>query len=74
MPLAPSKPFRVEYSETEAADMLGISIEHLRTLVKNHIVKDDDPAVTVEAFQQSDLLLLRILAKIPSAGTHSETR
>ncbi len=73
MSLAPTKPLRVEYSEIEAAEMLGISVDYLRSLVKSHIVKDEDPTVTVESFQQSDLLLLRILAKIPAARVHSET-
>ena len=43
--------------------MLSVSVEQLRTLVRDHIVNEDDPengAVTV--FQPSDLLVLRILA------------
>jgi hypothetical protein len=68
------KPFRVEYSEIEAADMLGISVDHLRTLVKSHIVKDEEPSVTVESFHQSDLLLLRLLGGIPTGRVHNESR
>jgi hypothetical protein len=71
MSFVPSKPFRVEYSETEAAEMLGITVENLRALVRSHIVKDEDPSVTVESFHQSDLLLLRLLAGIPSSRAHN---
>ena len=50
------------YSEHEAARMLGVSIEQLRTLVKAHIFKDDDvPDEALDAFQASDLLLLKFL-------------
>jgi hypothetical protein len=74
MSLVPTKPYRVEYSETEAAEMLGITVEHLRTLVKSHIVKDEDPTITVESFQQSDLLLLRLLGGIPVSQAHNGAR
>ena len=53
----------MQYSEAEAAEMLNVSIDELRSLVRDHIVNGDDPehgAVTV--FQSSDLLVLRILA------------
>jgi hypothetical protein len=73
MSFVPSKPFRVEYSEAEAADILGITVEHLRSLVRSHIVKDEDPSVTVESFHQSDLLLLRLLAGIPASRAHNGT-
>jgi len=61
--MSPARAAKVQYSESEAAQMLGISIDELRTLVKAHIVSEDEPgngAVTV--FQSSDLLVLRILA------------
>jgi len=62
-----------QYSETEAAAHLGISIEHLRSLVKDHIVKDDDTAsVAMATFQASDLLVLKILAGMnPAPPLHS---
>jgi hypothetical protein len=61
--ISPAKAAKAQYSETEAAQLLGISVEELRTLVKAHIVNEEEPgngAVTV--FQSSDLLVLRILA------------
>jgi hypothetical protein len=61
--MSPEKVLKVQYSESEAAQVLQISVEELRTLVRDHIVSEDEPgngAVTV--FQSSDLLVLRILA------------
>ena len=45
--------------------MLGLSIDQLRSLVRNHIVKDEtleDPPMT--SYQQTDLVLLRILSRM----------
>jgi len=67
---SPARALKVQYSEAEAADMLNVSIEELRSLVRDHIVNEDDPesgAVTV--FQQSDLLVLRILAGMAGQTT-----
>jgi hypothetical protein len=47
------------YSEDEAATMLGVSVNQLRSLVKTHIVKED----SVTAFQSTDLLILKILSR-----------
>ena len=60
-----SKQPRLQYSEIEAADMLGLTVDQLRTLVKNHIVKDDSEGapITISSFQPSDLVVLRILAR-----------
>ena len=59
-----SKGPKVQYTEFEAAALLGISIEYLRELVRLHIVKEESDASNLEytSFQQSDLLLLKILA------------
>jgi hypothetical protein len=54
---------RTLYSEHEAADLLGVTIEQLRLLIKKHIVNDEDvPSNAVSSFQSSDLLILRILS------------
>jgi hypothetical protein len=47
------------YSEDEAATMLGVSVNQLRSLIKTHIVKED----SVTAFQSTDLLILKILSR-----------
>jgi len=58
------KPHKAQYSETEAAEALGVSTDELRRLIRRHIVGEaDDLAPLSQAnFQPSDLLLLRILA------------
>jgi hypothetical protein len=53
------------YSESEAAEELGVSVDQLRTLIRSHIVSAEDgdsPAPPLATFQPSDLVLLRILA------------
>lgn len=62
MPVA--KAAKTQYSEAEAAEELGISVEKLRRLVKKHIVDSDDDIsnLSIASFQPSDLLLLRMLA------------
>ena len=64
VPMLVSKQPRLQYSESEAAEILGITVEQLRSLVKSHIVKDesDSAAVSVSSFHATDLVLLRILA------------
>lgn len=59
-----SKPAKTQYSETEAAEELGVSVDQLRTLIRSHIVEAEEDLTNVAAasFQPSDLLLLRILA------------
>ncbi len=58
------KPQKAQYSEVEAAEALGVSVEELRRLIRHHIVngEDDLPSLSQANFQPSDLLLLRILA------------
>lgn len=55
------------YSETEAAQALGISIDRFRDLVKIHIAQSDDEINNIGAttYQASDLLVLKLLANIP---------
>ena len=56
-----------QYSEIEAAEELGISVERLRTMIRSHIVERDEDLtnVPVTTFQPSDLLILRLLARMP---------
>jgi hypothetical protein len=52
------------YSESEAAQELGISVERLRTLIRTHVLTGDDevPPGLSPMFQASDLLILRFLS------------
>jgi len=56
-----------QYSETEAADELGVSVAQLRTMIRSHVVDRDEDLSNVPAttFQPSDLLILRLLAEKP---------
>jgi hypothetical protein len=59
-----------QYSETEAAEELGVSVIQLRTMIRSHVVDRDEDLGNVPAttFQPSDLLILRLLAgKAPVA-------
>ena len=64
--MATSSP-RTLFSEDEAATMLGVSVDQLRSMVRDHIVRDDEVlADSIAAFQSSDLLILKILSGLPS--------
>ena len=64
------KTTKSHYSETEAAEALGVSVERLREIVKNHVVvaEEDLSNLPNTTFQSSDLILLRILS-----GSQSKT-
>lgn len=58
------KPAKAHYSEAEAAEALGVTIEELHRLIRSYIVRGEEeiPSLSQANFQPSDLLLLRILA------------
>jgi hypothetical protein len=66
-----TRPARSQYTEVEAAEELGISVEHLRNIVRNHVVErvEDADNLPVTTFQPSDLLILRLLAGMPTNPT-----
>ena len=70
---ATSRPGKGQYSETEAAEQLGISVVQLRTMIRSHVVDKDEDLnnVPVHTFQPSDLLILRLLTGMQ---TGSESR
>ena len=59
-----SRAGKSQYSETEAAEELGISVSQLRVMIRSHVVERDEDLtnVPVTSFQPSDLLILRLLA------------
>ena len=59
-----TRPAKAQYNEVEAAEALGITVERLRSLVKDHILngEEDASALTHACYQPSDLLVLRFLA------------
>jgi hypothetical protein len=62
-----TRPGKSQYSEAEAAEELGISVERLRSMIRSHVVERDEDLnnVPVTSFQPSDLLILRLLAGMP---------
>jgi hypothetical protein len=61
----PSKqPSKTQYNEVEAAHELGITVEQLRVLIRNHIAQSDEDLhhIAMASFHPSDLLVLKILA------------
>lgn len=56
---------KAQYTETEAAQQLNVSIEELRVLIRQHIVIDeaDTSNVPMTTFQPSDLLVLRLMSR-----------
>ena len=60
----PSKPNKTQYTEAEAAEELGVTVEQLRVLIRHHIAKTDEDLahIAVATFHPSDLLVLKILA------------
>jgi len=59
-----TRPQKSHYTETEAAEALGVTVEHLRFMVRSHLIQaDEDMAnLTVAGFQPSDLLVLKLLS------------
>ena len=59
-----AKPSKTDYSEAEAANVVGVSVEQLRLLIQKHVLNDTGRLASRVAmhFQPTDLLLLRFLA------------
>lgn len=54
-----------QFSEDEAAMLLGVSVDQLRTLVQHQILQGDgagDPESSRLTFSRSDLVVLRVLS------------
>ena len=66
-----------QYTETEAAEELGISITQLRSMIRSHVVDRDEDLnnVPVHTFQASDLVILRLLTNMqreqPATESHA---
>jgi hypothetical protein len=66
-----TRPGKSQYTEVEAAEELGVSVDRLRTIIRSHVVDREEDAVNipVTTFQPSDLLILRLLAGMPTNPT-----
>ena len=59
-----TKSGKSQYSETEAAEELGVTVTQLRTMIRSHVVDRDEDLSNVPrtTFQASDLVVLRLLS------------
>ncbi len=59
-----SRAAKSQYTEDEVAEELGVSLESLRTLIQDRIMRDDQDLrqTSMVSFEPSDVLLLRLLA------------
>ena len=55
---------KTEFSEAEAAQELGVTVEQLRLLIRSHIATSDEDLVHIATatFHASDILTLKLLA------------
>ena len=67
-----SRPGKSQYTEGEVADQLGVSVEHLRSLIREQVMPNDDDVrqTSILTFQPSDLLLLRLLVAQSGTAQH----
>jgi hypothetical protein len=63
---------KTHLTAAEAATELGLTLDELRSLIRNHIAdrEDDLRNLPHATFQPSDLLLLRLLAAQPGSPTN----
>ena len=63
-----TRPSKSQYTEVEAAEELGVSVDRLRSIIRSHVVDREEDAenIPVTTFQPSDLLILRLLAGMPT--------
>jgi hypothetical protein len=64
-----TRTLKSQYSEAEAAEELGISVDQLRAVIRSHVIDRDEDLNNVSAttFQPSDLLVLRLLVSSVSS-------
>ena len=69
-----TRPGKSQYTEVEAAEELGVTVDHLRTIIRNHVVdrEEDVNNIPVTTFQPSDLLILRLLSGMPTNPTQQD--
>lgn len=67
------KPGKSHYTENEVAQELGVTVEHLRALIRERVMPGDEDArqSSILSFQPSDLLLLKLLASESAQAAQS---
>lgn len=70
-----SRTGKSQFTETEAAEELGVSVTQLRSMIRSHVVDRDEDLtnVPVTTFQASDLVILRLLARMQRPQAQEQT-
>ena len=60
-----TKSVKTQYTEAEAAEELGLSVDSLRALIRNYVASNEEELTNLPAaiFQRSDLLLLKFIVR-----------
>jgi hypothetical protein len=70
--LITTRPTKTQYSEVEAAEELGLTVDQLRKLIRSHIAQTDEDLnhIAVASFHPSDLLVLKLLSGLNGPPIH----
>ena len=60
-----TKSVKTQYTEAEAAEELGLSVDSLRALIRNYVASNEEELTNLPAaiFQRADLLLLKFIVR-----------
>jgi hypothetical protein len=66
-----TKSGKTQYTEAEAAEELGLSVDSLRALIRNYVASNEEELTNLPTavFQRSDLLLLKFIVKLQLTST-----
>ena len=66
-----TKSVKTQYTEAEAAEELGLSVDSLRALIRNYVANSEEELTNLPAaiFQRADLLLLKFIVKLQVTST-----
>lgn len=72
--MIPVRSARGSYSFAQAAEVLGVSADELRAMIRSHIVETEEELANlpVANLQPSDLLVLRLLCQARQAALPPE--
>lgn len=70
------RPPKGYFNETDAARELGLTLDEFRSLVRTHLLDDDEDLANLSRiyFQPSDLVVLRLLAARRHSGACAAVR
>jgi len=71
--MVPGKTGKSSYREAEAARLIGVTIDELRSLIRRHIVESEDDLANCHkaTYYPADLVVLKLLSATTMAATIS---